>query len=218
MNAGCAAPGVRSRCAGFTLVELLVAMTLVTVVMALLYEGLRLGMRAWEMTDAHAGHSAQVRRIEGFLRQRLEQVHLRSGLDNGGRSQAEFNGTRQVLRFLAPMPRYTERGGLYEFVLRVAPGARGKQLELSYRMHGDTGHGERTDVPVALADGFERATFSYFGAQGSERLQWHHAWTAGDSLPLLIRVHIDPLPGAAAWPELLVRPRQGPYRIAVLER
>ena len=59
---------------GFTLLELLVAITLLGLLMAALFGGLRLGARVWETGETRLDASARVQIVQDFLRQRLAEA------------------------------------------------------------------------------------------------------------------------------------------------
>ena len=58
---------------GFTLLELVVAITLMGVVLVLLYSGLRLGLNGWDGGEARAEATNRLRLVEEFLRRQLAQ-------------------------------------------------------------------------------------------------------------------------------------------------
>ena len=59
---------------GFTLLELLVAITLLGLLMAALLGGLRLGARVWETGEDRLDASARIQVVQDFLRQRLAEA------------------------------------------------------------------------------------------------------------------------------------------------
>ena len=56
---------------GFTLIEILIAMTLLGLLMAMLSGGLRLGTRAWEASDTRSAELARLEAVQGFIRRSL---------------------------------------------------------------------------------------------------------------------------------------------------
>ena len=54
--------------AGFTLLELLIAMTLLGMILVLLFGGLRLGVRSWDASQKQVDSLNSVRSLESFLR------------------------------------------------------------------------------------------------------------------------------------------------------
>jgi prepilin-type N-terminal cleavage/methylation domain-containing protein len=58
--------------AGFTLLELLVAMTLLGLLMTVVFGGLRFGARAWERAETDSSGTDEIRLAQSILRHELE--------------------------------------------------------------------------------------------------------------------------------------------------
>jgi len=63
---------------GFTLVELLIALSLIGLITLLLFSGLRLGTRAWEGVETTADRTAELRVARNFLERALVQALMNS--------------------------------------------------------------------------------------------------------------------------------------------
>ena len=61
--------------AGFTLLELLVSMTLLALLAIAMFGSLRFGARAWDRSEAHGAGMEQVRLVQQLLRRDLEQAY-----------------------------------------------------------------------------------------------------------------------------------------------
>ena len=73
-----------ARAAGFTLVELVVALSMVTVMTVLLFSGLRLGARVWDTVEQRTDtRHERHRRARGSMRER-EQARPRTGAPRDG--------------------------------------------------------------------------------------------------------------------------------------
>jgi general secretion pathway protein J len=93
---GCRHP----RVAGFTLLELLVALAIFAVVAALAYGGLRVVLDARERTDAQAQRLAEIQMALAFLTRDLEQAVDRPIRDElGDRRPALLGGTGAALEW-----------------------------------------------------------------------------------------------------------------------
>ncbi len=77
-------PRIDSRQRGFTLLEILVAVTLLGLLMAALFGGVRLGVRAWEASGARLDDDARLTAVQDFLRERLTQAYEVDGSVIGG--------------------------------------------------------------------------------------------------------------------------------------
>ncbi|MGI9501019.1 MAG: prepilin-type N-terminal cleavage/methylation domain-containing protein, partial [Geminicoccaceae bacterium] len=109
------------RSAGFTLMELLVAMTLLGILMTALFGSLRLGTRVWETSDRVLKHEGEAMAIRTFLHDRFEQAMPVVLLGADGRSDIVFAGERSVLRFASTMPESVGFGP-YVIALVLTPG------------------------------------------------------------------------------------------------
>ncbi|RCX29929.1 prepilin-type N-terminal cleavage/methylation domain-containing protein [Thioalbus denitrificans] len=188
------AMGRRNR--GLTLVEFLVALSLLGIILALTFAGMRMGARSWAAADAVLEDSERLRMTEGFLRRQVEQARAVSiGRDEEHR--LAFWGERERLRFVAPMPNQQGRlAGLYLYTLEfrdAGPGA--AELELSYVLFApDFAPGEMPEPEgrVILARDLAGGSFEYFGAADRrEAPGWVAQWPREDRLPLLVRVVLE---------------------------
>lgn len=200
---------------GFTLLELLVAITLLGLLMAALFGGLRLGARVWETGETRLDASARVQVVQDFLRQRLaEALPLGAAvLAEGAPPEPLFAGGLEAVRFASVLPDHLG-AGLYLMELALAEsegGEGGRNLVLRWQPL-DLG------APGALAaaepqerillEGIDALEIAYFGSlDPSLPPDWWPQWQGQDVLPGLIRVQVrfaaaDP----RSWPELDVHP------------
>ena len=61
----------RLRQQGFTLLELLIALTLLGLILVLLFGGLRLGVRSWDASQQQIDTLNSLRSLESFLRREM---------------------------------------------------------------------------------------------------------------------------------------------------
>ena len=144
--------------AGFTLLELLVALTLLGLVMAVLFGELRFATRAWDATDAKLDRNGELLSVHTFVRQRFQQIHVtqpnrrRDGEDSAA---AAFRGNSRSMAFLGTMPAHISEGGFYEISLSSQFGQDGNNLFISWRPFDEDGTATVADSrgPVAKPQG-----------------------------------------------------------------
>lgn len=124
------------RAAGFTLVELLIAFSLIALISLLLFSGLRLGMRAWEGVDRTAEQTAELRVARNFLERALAQARPVSiTLDD--EPVLVFSGDAQDLELVAPLSEYVGIPGLYILRLGLEDGESPRLMLTRWLLHPD---------------------------------------------------------------------------------
>lgn len=204
MNAAPCAERRGTSSAGFTLVELLVSMVVVSMVVLTVMGGLRFVVRAFAHTDARRAGLEELTLGLAVLRGELQRVQplmhkVRDEervLFEGGPDRLRFANVEPP--FLAGPP-YTiheyaieTSGTRYRVELRRAP------LDPAEPTLDRVGDGD----PRTLLEMQQPLRFSYFGARRErEPARWHEAWPAGERLPQAVRLAVGDEPG---WPEVTV--------------
>ncbi|MEO1460317.1 MAG: type II secretion system protein, partial [Pseudomonadota bacterium] len=104
------------RQAGFSLVELLVVMTLLAFLSAILLGSLRFGARSWEGVLAATDRRDSIAAAHRFLRARVGGL-VRSGTAGAWAGAPEIAGDAREIRFTAPWLEALGHGGAYRFRL-----------------------------------------------------------------------------------------------------
>ena len=193
-------------CAGFTLIEVLLATALLAGGLVLAFATLRSVAAVSQRGEAIAQQSERIRAVEGVLRQRLAgalPVVMESDSQTG---QARmFVGEPQRMRFVADVPDYLGRGGPYQHDLEEDGQTSARRLTLALAMVQTGQIVQETPVPPeTMADGLQDVRFAYRGIDPQSGLlgEWQEHWPWPDRLPLLVRIDIRSASGA--WPPLLV--------------
>lgn len=191
--------------AGFTLLELLIAMTVLALLMTLTFGGLTFGARAWERTLQTTSDVLDLRASQTLLRNALGHAYPRLVAKGAEAAFVDFDGTPTRVRFLAPPPQVFAAGGRASFDLRAdTQGGRTKLvLAIGPEIPG------ATPTPIAediLLDNVKSISFSYFGSPGQQETEtWRDTWQNRMNLPKLVRVHVEFAEGdARIWPDLIV--------------
>jgi general secretion pathway protein J len=214
MGAARAYPGIKrqSREAGFTLVELLVAMTLLAFLSIMLFGGLRFGARSWEAVVKSSAERDQIVATQTFLRDRLSQLTLPgSGRRLLADAENRFNGEARQMEFIAPWLSALSLGGLYRFTLWHEDAGDG-QLLLRWRPADADPEAleELSDLAGerVLLDGVTEVNLSYYGAADEDDpSEWHDQWENPAASPRLVRVHLVFADARRVWPDFVVAPK-----------
>ena len=181
--------------AGFTLLELLISMTLLAMLFVLLFGGLRFGMRAWERGTSTADAVDQVRIAQDILRREIARSCPRRLAAAGPQDipRVDFTGEATGLAFLAPAPGAGGGAPCVATSLSVAADGRLKQLVLYINRTG-----------TALLRGVQGIALSYRAGDGV----WRDGWSGETTLPALVRLRVTfPKGDNRVWPELFIAPR-----------
>ena len=195
--------------AGFTLVEVLVAVTLLSLLSMALFFSVRFGVTAWQRGTNRSDQVHASMLIQDLLRRLIGAAYPLLLSDGSGKGWIDFSGSSKSLDFLAPVPVALASGGRGRFMLSSEPHGDLSDLVLTSRpelVPRDTQAGPTRKTLLAT---LEAAEFSYFGAVRTGRAaQWHDHWTGEMTLPALVRVRVrfarsDP----RLWPDLTIAPR-----------
>ena len=182
---------------GFTLVELLLAITLMSMLMALAYGGLRASTRATERGQVILEESGRVRMAHQFVRKQLNQmvplVFMESEDLDIQEVRTVFEGTSQGIRFVGPMPGYLGFGGPQVQELLLVPGDKGLSLVISHALlQGFAEENLYVRPPIVLLERIQRASFQFLGLdEQGELAGWTGEWEFPDTLPVAIALDIE---------------------------
>lgn len=192
---------------GFTLLELLVAITIFSLVIAVLFSGYRLGVRSWERGERTQAAVAELRLAGAFVRRHASQA-FPLAISERRAWRLWFRGEPERLVFITTMPAYLGQGGMYEMTLAIDASDEDRTLTVARRLlHPDVERGSPgvDDQPRPLAVGLERATFDYFGVSTDQSIaSWHRSWVDQQRLPELVRLRLTSRQ-LGAWPDVIIR-------------
>ena len=179
--------------AGFTLLELLVSITIMALLGATMAAGVRFGINAWQAGAAQTEALMTGRSLHSLMHGQLSTARLRLLRGPGRDAVAAFWGEPDRLQFLGSLPQVVPHGNdmLLEYRL-TATGA----LAFSWRASGEDRQAETPTRPEKLLENVDRLRFRYYGrSAGGPVASWHDRWMDRDRLPALIRVEVTPESG-----------------------
>lgn len=207
MNSRRLSQSTRNRASGFTLVELLLAVTLMSVLLALAYGGFRASTRATDRGQDILQESSRLRLAHQFVHRQLNQVLPLSFSDPETSDQpVVFEGASRSIRYVAPMPGYLGFGGPQVQELSIVNGEDGLELVLTHALlqgFEESALNERD--PILLIGGIERGSFSFQGRdEQNEPGPWKDSWEETDILPLAVSLELKFGENAhMEWPDLV---------------
>lgn len=193
---------------GFTLIEVLIGITLLGVMVTLLFASLRIAAESWHAGEDKIAGVNQKAVVYQFFKRHLSTIRpltLLEDLENpgGDGGQIAFQGLSQRLRFVAALPAASLRKGLQVFTIEIDP-RQSTTLQVALKPYQPTDdESAQIDPPVILLKHVEHFTLAYFGKREDEdEARWHDEWTSMEALPNLIKVVIE-LEDHSYWPEMV---------------
>jgi general secretion pathway protein J len=200
---------MRHPAAGFTLVELLLAITLMSILLGLTYSGLRAATRASERGEQILAATGELRATHQFIRRQLNQMLPLAFAETEDEQAVRivFEGDARHIQYVAPMPGYLGSGGPQVQLVEVVSGEDGEFLiQFSHALLQDfTEDRLRDRDPVILLEGVSSAGFEFLGRdQEGELTDWSANWEQLDQLPVAVRLDVEFTEGLNLhWPDLV---------------
>ena len=198
-----------ARQAGFTLIEVVLAMTLLATMMLLLYSGLSFALRSWDAGETNGRRFADRRVAENFLRREIGELFPMRWKDPM-EVKVAFDGQPGTLRFVSARAPGIQLGGLSLVGLAVEEGKERGTRDLVMRRAmpddeaTDFGPLEKGEAHVIL-EGIDSVSFAYFGAENDfSEPQWFDAWKFAGRVPQLVRMRVR-LADGTALPDMVSR-------------
>jgi general secretion pathway protein J len=210
---------------GFTLLELLVATTVVAFLSLLLFGGLRFGTRVWEKAETSTTGSNRVRAAQLYLTDEVARIYPFYAGAQPTSSYVNFSGEDRRMTFFAPSR--SVPGALDLVTIQALRGKDGVSVVVA--SHNEL---EGSRGPIAhhtLLSGLKWFQISYYGAPtpagtssthpptakaglgtnaavAAPPPQWTSVWMGQRALPMLIRIRAA-FVNRTQWPDLVVTPR-----------
>jgi general secretion pathway protein J len=175
-----------NRVAGFTLLELIISITLVAIIVLIISVAANLGYRSFNAGEKKMN---AVERLRSSLT--IIDAQIQSGvpltLEEGGVKQYYFAGEQDSLKFST---NYSIWGGQRGYVIvnyRVDTDDRGKRTLFAseYKV------GMENQKETKLLEGFDEITFDYYQQDATEEEgEWITQWVDEEMMPTRIRVNL----------------------------
>jgi general secretion pathway protein J len=199
---------------GFTLIEVLIAMTLLSVMVVLLFGSLRICAQSWELGEQKISEVNEIAVVYQFFQRHLTTTEPLWNDFSVDEESLAFQGKVQSLAFVSAFPASAGRSGQQLFFLQVQEEDRDKIIKVSVTPFFPVAEGEEWQhEDVVLIRHVSDFALAYYGNDDeSGQALWQDEWLEKDVLPQLIKIRIK-LENATYWPDMLIQPRLSGARI-----
>ncbi len=221
---------------GFTLLEVLIATSILSIMMLLLFGSLRVCTRSWLSGEEHIKASSQMTIVQNFFRTYIESAlvvddnfnikPLENPNDDEGynveenqvepiladdpgfadREQVSFQGNEHEIQFVAVMPASAGRGGLQLFTISLFDGETQQLVVTITPFYPPLDDTQDITEEVSILDKVEYFAITYWG---TKEFSYEPEWSSEwneHHLPKMVRIEIE-LENQPAWPTIIVSPR-----------
>ena len=194
---------------GFTLIEVLIGMSLLSLIMLLLFGSLRISARNWDAGEQRIAEVSQMAAVQNFFRRYLStakpvQQIEKDDIDDE-QSGLAFVGGHDSVDFVASLPASAGRLGLQIFSVKLQSEDDSKAIMVAIKPFYPAADDEEWEKEeVELISGIRQFKLSYFGIfKQHEQAEWHEDWKDQDELPYLVKVEIE-FDNGMYWPAMIV--------------
>ncbi|MCF6202873.1 MAG: prepilin-type N-terminal cleavage/methylation domain-containing protein [Methylococcaceae bacterium] len=196
---------MKSKRSGFTLIEVLIGMSLLGLMMLLLFASLRICVQNWNAGEKKIVQVSQRAIVQNFFQSKLHAT-LPLNADFFEEQQFSFQGNAEQMQFVASMPASVGKLGIQLFTLSLQPGEnnQGSELKVNIRPFFPKSETEEwDDESVVILKQIQALRFSYFGSDEiADEPVWQEEWLDKQILPKMVSVDIE-LTNGEVWPQVV---------------
>lgn len=197
---------------GFTLLELLISLSLLGLILVLLFGGLRLSVRSWDSVQVKVDNLNAVRSVETLLRSEFERIYPYR-LKSTQTPRFAFVGERYKVNFVAQLPSRVGVGGLYAIALELEKTGNGRRvtwrsvpMDAQMRDFSSVDSVKEMVLVGTELDTVDDIWLTYFGRETENAApRWVDRWDSAVTMPQLIRIQVR-FADASQWPDFVVAP------------
>jgi general secretion pathway protein J len=204
---------------GFTLIEVLIAMTLLSIMVVLLFTSLRICAQSWEKGENKITEVNEVAVVYYFFHRHLTSaIPLWNDFTAKDGSQPEagaatekadkifsFQGKKQSLEFVSVFPASAARAGMQLFSIQLQEEDDEQVIKVTLTPFFPVSEGEEwhqeEEVLIRHVSDF---ALTYFGPTGDTgESSWQDEWLQKEVQPRLVKISINTTNGVF-WPEMII--------------
>jgi general secretion pathway protein J len=190
---------------GFTLIEVLIAMTLLSIMVVLLFSSLKICADSWEKGESKITSVNEIAVVYNFFQRHLSVAKPLWNDLSGEEKIFSFQGKAQSLQFVSDFPASAGRSGLQLFSLELQQEDNDQVINVTLTPFVPAAEGEEWHKEeVTLIKHVSEFTLAYFGSDDEvSEGTWHDEWLDKSVQPRLVKINIK-LENEIYWPEMII--------------
>ena len=190
---------------GFTLIEVLIAMTLLSIMIVLLFGSLKICADSWEKGENKITDVNEIAVVYNFFQRHLSVAKPLWNDLSEEEKIFSFQGKAQSLQFISAFPASAGRSGLQLFSIDNQEEDNDQVIKVTLTPFFPVAEGkEWHKEEVTLIKHVSDFTLAYFGSDdGVSEGSWQEEWLDKEVLPRLVKINIK-LENGIFWPEMIV--------------
>ncbi len=188
---------------GFTLIEVMLAMTLLSIIVLLLFSSLKIAAESWDKGEAKIVEVNEKAVVYHFFKRHIPTI--RPLWDDFSEDDRVFSfiGTEDRMRFVSTFPASASRKGMQLFEIYFEPiesGVIKVDIRPFYPAIDEQSWEIEEEVLIRNVESFD---ISYFTREDNDTVgSWENSWENREILPGLIKIQITLLDNSY-WPEMV---------------
>ncbi len=198
---------MRRRSPGFTLIEVLISMSLLSMMMVLLFGSLKICTDSWEKGENKITAVNELAMVYNFFHQHLSVAQPLWNDFSSEEKSLSFQGNAHSLQFVSAMPASAGRSGLQLFSVDLQSDNNDSFIKVTLSpffplAEGAAWHKEE-EILISQVSDFSLAYFGSDDLLAIDEASWHDEWLAKNSLPKLVKINIT-LDKETIFPEIII--------------
>jgi general secretion pathway protein J len=188
---------------GFTLLEVMLAMTLLSIMVVLLFSSLKIGAESWNKGESKIAEVNEKAVVYQFFKRHLPSIRPLWDDFSDDERRFSFQGEVDTFQFVSVFPVSAARKGLQLFKIFPDKSEKGVIKVLLTPFYPTLEEQQWEPEEVVLLENVEEFEISYFGKDDSENEGvWVDNWQEKELLPALLKIKIV-LKDHSYWPEMI---------------
>jgi len=188
---------------GFTLIEVIIALTLLSIMVVLLFTSLKICADSWEKGENKINAVNEIAVVYNFFQHHLATAKPLFNTTATGEKSFSFQGNSQSMQFVSAFLASAGKLGLQLFSVTLLEEDNDQFINVALVPFISLEENKKPSEEVTLIKHVSEFKLSYFGSEdGMTEGSWNEEWVDKAVLPGLVKINIT-LANGYFWPEMI---------------